>query len=65
MYTKSDSNSIIPSIPLAVVGIGCLFPKAADKATFWANIKNKVDAITDVPETHWRLADHYDPDPKR
>ncbi|MDY0213562.1 MAG: beta-ketoacyl synthase N-terminal-like domain-containing protein, partial [Desulfuromonadaceae bacterium] len=65
MYTKSDSNSTTPSIPLAVVGIGCLFPKAADKSTFWANIKNKVDAITDVPETHWRLADHYDPDPKR
>jgi acyl transferase domain-containing protein len=65
MNTKKDSNSTIPSIPLAVVGIGSLFPKAADKSTFWANIKNKVDAITDVPETHWRISDHYDPDPKR
>ncbi|MDY0213843.1 MAG: beta-ketoacyl synthase N-terminal-like domain-containing protein, partial [Desulfuromonadaceae bacterium] len=53
------------SIPLAVVGIGCLFPKAADKSTYWANIKNKVDAISEVPETHWRTSDYYDPDPKR
>jgi len=65
MNTKKDSNSTIPSIPLAVVGIGSLFPKAANKSTFWANIKNKVDAITDVPETHWRISDHYDLDPKR
>ncbi|MFO7832236.1 MAG: beta-ketoacyl synthase N-terminal-like domain-containing protein, partial [Desulfuromonadaceae bacterium] len=65
MHTNTDSNSTSPSIPLAVVGIGSLFPKAADKSTFWANIKNKVDAITDVPETHWRISDHYDPDPRR
>ncbi|MFN2257869.1 MAG: beta-ketoacyl synthase N-terminal-like domain-containing protein, partial [Desulfuromonadaceae bacterium] len=65
MNTNKDSNSAISSIPLAVVGIGSLFPKAADKSTFWANIKNKVDAITDIPETHWRISDHYDPDPKR
>jgi len=65
MNTTTDSNSTIPAVPLAVVGIGCLFPKAADKSTFWANIKHKVDAITDVPETHWRISDYYDPDPKR
>jgi acyl transferase domain-containing protein/NAD(P)-dependent dehydrogenase (short-subunit alcohol dehydrogenase family) len=65
MNTQADANAPIPAIPLAVIGIGSLFPKAADKSTFWANIKNKVDAITDVPETHWRLSDHYDPDPKR
>lgn len=50
--------------PLAVVGIGCLFPRAADFATFWANIKNGVDAIGEVPPTHWRPADFFDADPK-
>ncbi len=50
--------------PLAIVGIGCLFPQAADNGTFWANIKNGVDAITEVPETHWRSDDYFDPDPK-
>ncbi len=49
---------------LAIVGIGCLFPKAASKQAYWANIREGVDCISDVPETHWRVADLYDPDPK-
>ena len=35
--------------PLAIVGISCLFPKADDLQTYWANIKNGVNAITPVP----------------
>jgi len=50
--------------PLAIVGIGCLFPQAADKGTFWTNIKNGTDAIIEVPETHWRSDDYFDADPK-
>ena len=50
--------------PLAIVGLGCLFPKAAGPGFFWANCKNGVDGITDVPPTHWDPADYFDPDPK-
>jgi len=50
--------------PLAIIGIGCLFPQANGKDAYWANIKGAIDSITDVPETHWRTADLYDPDPK-
>ncbi|MDH3997794.1 MAG: acyltransferase domain-containing protein, partial [Desulfuromonadales bacterium] len=50
--------------PLAIVGIGSLFPMANDAGTFWSNIKQGVDAITEVPETHWRSDDYFDPDPK-
>ena len=35
--------------PLAIVGISCLFPKADDLRTYWANIKNGVNAITPIP----------------
>ncbi|MCZ6601852.1 MAG: beta-ketoacyl synthase N-terminal-like domain-containing protein, partial [Planctomycetota bacterium] len=49
--------------PLAIIGIGCLFPKANSLDAYWSNIKNRVDAITDVPETHWRPEDYYDGDP--
>ena len=35
--------------PLAVVGMGGVFPKAKTIRQFWANIKNKVDAIQEVP----------------
>ncbi len=44
--------------------MGCLFPKAEDLQRFWSNIHDRVDAITEVPETHWRPDDYYDADPK-
>ncbi|MDW8199171.1 MAG: beta-ketoacyl synthase N-terminal-like domain-containing protein, partial [Gemmataceae bacterium] len=51
--------------PLAIIGIGCLFPKAAGPGFYWANIKHGVDAITDIPPTHWNPDDYFDPDPKK
>ncbi len=50
--------------PLAIIGIGCLFPGADNVGGYWARIRNRVDAITDVPPTHWRPEDYYHPDPK-
>ncbi len=76
MLTKSRSLSVentgadqVPSSgslmkPLAIVGIGCMFPEAENKGKFWTNIKNGSDAITEIPETHWRPEDHFNPDPK-
>jgi acyl transferase domain-containing protein/NADP-dependent 3-hydroxy acid dehydrogenase YdfG len=49
--------------PLAIIGMGCLFPKAGSAEGFWANIKGGVDAVTEIPETHWKPAEHYDQDP--
>jgi acyl transferase domain-containing protein/NAD(P)-dependent dehydrogenase (short-subunit alcohol dehydrogenase family) len=50
--------------PLAIIGIGCLFPQASDPAAYWSNISEGIDAISDIPPTHWRIADYYDRDPK-
>ncbi|MCK4536711.1 MAG: acyltransferase domain-containing protein, partial [Desulfuromonadales bacterium] len=50
--------------PVAIVGIGCLFPKANDVEAFWSNIKKGIDAITELPETHWKAGDYYNQDPK-
>ncbi|MEM6996726.1 MAG: beta-ketoacyl synthase N-terminal-like domain-containing protein, partial [Myxococcota bacterium] len=49
--------------PLAIVGIGCLFPKAGDVGAYWANLRDGVDAITGVPASHWSPEDYYDEDP--
>ena len=51
--------------PLAIVGIGCLFPKAAGPGFYWTNVKHAADCITAVPPTHWDPADYFDPDPKK
>ena len=53
-----------PPTPLAIVGLGCLFPKADGPGAYWANVKNAVDCITDVPPTHWNPDDYFDADPK-
>ena len=47
-------------VPLAIIGIGCLFPGAADATTYWANIREGIDAITDIPATHWKVEDYFD-----
>jgi acyl transferase domain-containing protein len=62
---RTQEMSSASAKPLAIIGIGCLFPQAGSKEAYWANIKGGVDSISDVPETHWRLADLYDPDPKK
>lgn len=49
--------------PIAVVGMASVFPQAPDLTSYWDNILRKVDSIIDVPETHWRIDDYYDPDP--
>lgn len=35
---------------IAIIGMDCIFPGAPDAATFWQNISNGVDAISDAPE---------------
>jgi acyl transferase domain-containing protein len=49
--------------PVAIIGMGGIFPQARNLREFWSNIVGKVDCITDVPESHWRIEDYYDPDP--
>jgi len=61
----SEAPAAGPAQSLAIVGLSCLFPKAPTIRAFWANLKNGVDAIEDVPPTHWRPEDYYDPDPRR
>src|SRR5689334_5812494 len=58
------SESAPVPAPVAIIGMGCLFPQADGLARYWANIRTGVDAITDVPETHWSADDYFDDDPK-
>lgn len=45
--------------------MGCLFPKSNSLEAYWANIKAGVDAITDIPPSHWRPEDYFDADPSQ
>jgi malonyl CoA-acyl carrier protein transacylase len=50
------------AVPLAIVGIGCLFPKANNPEEYWKNIRDGVDAITDIPDSHWNPEDYFTAD---
>ena len=49
---------------VAIVGMGCLLPKAPNVRAFWDNILNKVDAISDIPKERFNVDLYYDPDRK-
>ncbi|RKZ46964.1 MAG: beta-ketoacyl synthase, partial [Gammaproteobacteria bacterium] len=63
MNKKQDNQKEISS-PLAIVGVGCLFPKAGDVNEYWSNIREGVDAITDIPDSHWNPEDYFDSNQK-
>src|ERR1051325_2692222 len=50
--------------PIAVVGVGALFPGSTDAPGFWRDILAGRDLITDVPARRWLIEDHYAPDPQ-
>ncbi|MBW2192468.1 MAG: acyltransferase domain-containing protein, partial [Deltaproteobacteria bacterium] len=51
------------NLPIAIIGMGCLFPKSPGLKAYWRLLYHGVDGITDIPETHWSPKDYYDHDP--
>jgi acyl transferase domain-containing protein len=52
------------SEPIAIVGMGCRFPRAADTpAAFWEQLRHGVDAVTEVPKERWDVDKYFDPNP--
>jgi acyl transferase domain-containing protein/NAD(P)H-dependent flavin oxidoreductase YrpB (nitropropane dioxygenase family)/NADP-dependent 3-hydroxy acid dehydrogenase YdfG/acyl carrier protein len=46
---------------IAIVGMACLFPGAQNVREYWQNILRGVDAIREVSDDRWRVADLFDP----
>jgi acyl transferase domain-containing protein len=51
-------------VPIAIVGMACLFPESNSPDRFWSNILEGRDCIREVPMTHWMASDYFDADPK-
>jgi hypothetical protein len=50
--------------PIAVIGMSCRFPGAAETAAYWDLLRDGVDAIGEVPaDRRWDKRKYYDPDP--
>ncbi len=59
------NNTIKYNIPVAVIGIGCFFPKASGLKEYWRLLFRGEDAVTEVPGSHWSPEDYFDADPKK
>ncbi|WP_281222478.1 type I polyketide synthase [Photobacterium sanguinicancri] len=53
-------NKRLKDMPVAIVGMASIFANSRYLNKFWDLISEKIDAITEVPETHWRPEDYYD-----
>ena len=42
-------------LPIAIVGIGCVFPGSDSPAGFWRDIAQARDRMSEVPESHWLI----------
>lgn len=49
--------------PIAIVGIGCRFPKAKNPESFWHLLRDGVDAIAQVPPERWDIDAFYESKP--
>ncbi|MBE9045187.1 acyltransferase domain-containing protein [Pleurocapsales cyanobacterium LEGE 10410] len=64
MRAKLNNLENAKTEPIAIVGLGCRFPGAAnDPESFWQLLENGVDAIGEVPTDRWDMDTYYDPDP--
>ena len=52
-------------MPVAVIGIGCIFPKSPGLKEYWRLIFNAENAVSEVPPTHWSAEEYFDIDPAK
>ena len=49
--------------PIAIIGMSCRFPGAADPESFWRLLREGKDAVREIPPERWDVDAYYDPDP--
>ena len=72
LLARRPSSAPLPAITtteakpcdIAIIGMGCLLPRAQTVDTFWANVLGKVDAIREVPKERFDVDIYFDADRK-
>nr|UUL70764.1 Myxalamid-type polyketide synthase MxaE and MxaD [Vitiosangium cumulatum] len=64
MQARLDAVERGRTEPIAIIGMGCRFPGGAnDPETYWRNLIQGTDAISEVPPERWDVDAFYDPNP--
>ena len=58
-----ESNAVGRPFPVALVGLACRFPGAADLTDFWSLLKAGSDAVGEIPDDRWDVDAYFHPDP--
>ncbi|MBN2402513.1 MAG: acyltransferase domain-containing protein, partial [Spirochaetes bacterium] len=58
----SAKDNHYPHEGIAIIGMGCYYPKSNGIIKLWENLINKVYCITEIPEGRWDPAVHYSSD---
>jgi amino acid adenylation domain-containing protein len=59
-----SNGSYVRPGDIAVIGLACRFPQAANPKAFWELLRNGRDAIEEVPRDHWDWRSYYDENPE-
>src|ERR1700731_1209277 len=59
----TESNDVQRTFPVALVGLACRFPDAADLEEFWALLKAGRDAVGEIPDDRWDVDAYFHPNP--
>ncbi|MBC6424687.1 MAG: hypothetical protein GDA38_26905 [Hormoscilla sp. SP12CHS1] len=54
-WLLQNSVTQLQQTPVAIIGMACIFPQASSLQAYWENIIGKVDCITEVPPSRFRL----------
>jgi acyl transferase domain-containing protein len=54
---------MIRNVPVAIIGMGCFFPKSQGIKQYWRLLFKGEDAVTEVPPTHWSPEDYFHENP--
>ena len=61
---STEPNRDATDVPIAIVGMSCLFPKGPGLKGYWRVLRMGVDCIGEVPSSHWSPEAWFDADPK-
>src|SRR5450631_2164704 len=65
-HRREEGMPMSPVEPIAMIGIGCRLPGGVRSADdLWELLVSGVDAITETPESRWRLQAKFNSDPAR